>query len=118
LGIKNKIWIYDYHLAKLITRIDEVKLIENITVDQRHDLIARRLAGGWGWRDSVDDDNELLIFEFSNDVEKWSIETSWVSANKKNEWCNISLRNQNTNSKFHTMKKKIIYQRSILIEAY
>jgi hypothetical protein len=34
-----------YHLAKLITRIDEKKFIENITVDQRHDLITRRLAG-------------------------------------------------------------------------
>ena len=76
-------WIYCYHLAKLMTRIDEIKFIENITVDQRHDLITRRLAGGWDWRDSVDDDNELLIFEFSNDVGRRSFETFWSSANKK-----------------------------------
>ncbi len=63
-----------YHLAKLITRMDEVKFIENITVDQRHDLTTRRLAGG---RDS--DDAELLMVDFSNDVGRRSIEAFLLS---------------------------------------
>lgn len=67
---------YYYHFAKLITRIDETKFIENTTVDQRHDLITRRLAGR-GWRDS--DDVELLMTELSNDIERRSIDAFLVS---------------------------------------
>ncbi len=75
-----------YHLAKLITRIDEKKFIENITVDQRHDLITRRLAG-WGWRDS-DDVELLLMTELSNNfgrrsIDAFSVSNSWVPANEK-----------------------------------
>jgi hypothetical protein len=54
--------------------MDEVKFIENITVDQRHDLTTRRLAGG---RDS--DDAELLMVDFSNDVGRRSIEAFLLS---------------------------------------
>ena len=49
-----------YHLAKLITRMDETKLIENITVDQRHDFTTRLFAGGELCEDvdDVDDDED------------------------------------------------------------
>ncbi len=61
-----------YHLAKLITRIDETKLIENITVDQRHDLTTRLFAGGC-WEDPFDDIVALLINKLADDVEWISI---------------------------------------------
>ncbi len=54
-----------YHLAKLITRIDETKFMENIVVDQKHDL-TRLLPGGW--EDSFDNDIlELVINELTDD---------------------------------------------------
>ncbi len=76
-----------YHLAKLITKIDEIKLIENITVEKRHDLITRWLTG-CGRRDSDNDVVELLIDELSNDVGRRSIDVfllsrSWSPSNEK-----------------------------------
>jgi hypothetical protein len=61
-------------------------LIENITVEKRHDLITRWLTG-CGRRDSGDD-IELLIDELSNDVGRRSIDVfllsrSWSPSNEK-----------------------------------
>lgn len=45
-----------YHFDRLIMRIDEMKLIEKIVVDQKHDLIARR----FGCSSCFDDDESLV----------------------------------------------------------
>jgi len=42
--MKNNFSRINYHFARLMTRIDERKLIENITVDQTHDFTTCRLA--------------------------------------------------------------------------
>lgn len=58
--------------------MDEIKFIENITVDQRHDLTTRRL-GGCCEEESIDgvvdndDDAEVVINFSSNDVAGRSI---------------------------------------------
>jgi hypothetical protein len=64
-----------YHLAKLITKIDETKLIENIKVAQGHDRTTRWLAGS-GIRDSVDDDAEPVMSKLI-DVSLSVLPTSW-----------------------------------------
>jgi len=77
--IKNKTMLHDfinicsvYHLAILITRIDEIKFSEKIVVDQKHDLTTRRLGTCGsdnssvgdrlvgGDSDTVSDDNSLF----------------------------------------------------------
>lgn len=48
-----------YHFDRLIIRIDEIKFIEKIVVDQKHDLIARRF--GFECSSSFDDDANPLV---------------------------------------------------------